>query len=345
MSLGVRICRRELETIRLAGLQRRVLQGRERFRIVRTSSQVPVRLFSATAFSNYPRQTKTTRTLPQEEEVEQDKPIEEEPKETPQELVQATLERAGQAIMLDDGRLLNTIDPEKSTYQENLRICLSRIHPILLYQYFHEKPEEFVIGYAHRKTPQGRARDACLYLFISAVGWFEKALRAARRDGIEFDEELIYVTKEFQKTFNLVEAYINDTLSEGETWTTVASSLVECVTNAPVLWKKDFGDFEPLPIVANDTPNDVDDTDFPNDAAFEAEMERIWNEVESGDGTAQRKSRIPKSSKRKGELGFIFGDKDADMSKEAWDEPKKANAADEFFNNFRSFLQSHMKKK
>lgn len=92
-----------------------------------------------------------------------------EEEDNPQILAQATLEAQAGGVMLDDGRLLHVIDPDRGTFQEYLRISLSRLHPILLYQYFHDDPAQ--------------ARTVILYHVIELVLTLLFSLRWAMHTG------------------------------------------------------------------------------------------------------------------------------------------------------------------
>ncbi|KIJ54079.1 hypothetical protein M422DRAFT_775309 [Sphaerobolus stellatus SS14] len=289
------------------------------------------RVFSSAAPRLYPRYDRSKEGL---QKMKADWEVKsKEPEPTPHELAQGLLERSAQSIMLDDGRLLHAINEEKATYRDYLRICLSRLHPIILYQYFHEDPLQFAIGYRHRKTAEGRAREATLYLFTSANGWFWRAMKAADRDGVQFDEDMINAMSAFEGLAKQIEEFTTDQSPANRDWVHVALPLVECATDAPKLWKEEeWGGFEPLPIIPMEQLGEMDD------ASFETQLNQIYNEVKSGTSKKPRRQKVKKS---KADLGFA-GDDDADLKPDPV--KKKPNAGEQFFNYFRTFLQQNMRR-
>jgi len=150
---------------------------------------------------------------------------------------------------------------------------------------------------------------------------------------MQFSEELLYMMDCFKKTMKNVEAYSNNSLPEGQSWKDVALPMVDVAINAPTLWnEQEFGPFEPLEIVPDDDP------DYMSDEQFEAQMERIWQEVKSSREPPPKKPRKAKSSTKKEDLGFGSGDDGVSTKR------KKVTPGEEFFNAFRNFLRTHMKK-
>jgi hypothetical protein len=77
-----------------------------------------------------------------------------------------------------------------------------------------------------------RARDATLFLFISAHAWFIHAMAARSTRSLDIPPAIVKVAEQFAKSGNAVEAYVENKLPEDMGWADVGGAIVDSSSNA-----------------------------------------------------------------------------------------------------------------
>lgn len=89
----------------------------------------------------------------------------------------------------------------------------------------------------------GRARDATLWLFISAHAWFTRAAAHNAPLLIPLSEDVIHLAELFAKAGTAVETYV-ETKGSDAPWFDVGTLIVECAHQAWKVLPDDIGLFE-----------------------------------------------------------------------------------------------------
>ncbi|KAF8573561.1 hypothetical protein K439DRAFT_1665754 [Ramaria rubella] len=188
-----------------------------------------VRDFSTSSCLYYARQPRRRPRL-----FHYENPVEQSKSEAPMNALtesQLVLERAAAKVSEVDEELSTQLKPD-TKFEEYAAMALERLKPILYY-YAHHDFDQFLKAYAPPKSSIGRARDASLYLFISAYGWLRHALNAAETHSQDLDPNLAKVAEHFNIAAQLVMTYIEDQMLESTGWPEVGSAIVE---TSGLLW-------------------------------------------------------------------------------------------------------------
>lgn len=77
-----------------------------------------------------------------------------------------------------------------------------------------------------------RARIATVYLYISAHAWLFRAIGALSSASQGLPPEIEKIAEQFNKTSNVVEAYVEGKLPEGMTWAEVGGAILDSSSDA-----------------------------------------------------------------------------------------------------------------
>ncbi|KAF8526708.1 hypothetical protein JB92DRAFT_2870706 [Gautieria morchelliformis] len=189
---------------------------------LRSCLQLNSRCFSATEYSPYPRHHRGRRVQNQGDA----------PRRSKDALTNAqeSLENAAVAVTEADERLVKELG-KTASFETYVKLMLSRLRPVLIY-FVHHGPERFLKGYAPPSSSMARARDATLFLFISAHAWFFHAMAARSTRSLDFPPDIVKVAEQFAKSGNAVEAYVEDKLPEDMGWADVGGAIVDSSSNA-----------------------------------------------------------------------------------------------------------------
>jgi len=134
------------------------------------------------------------------------------------------LKNAASAVTEADEHFTKELGSD-AAFESYLKLALSRLRPILIYSRYHSDAQ-FLKGYAPPGSSTNRARDAVVYLFVSAQGWFSRAIAAANSSSQNLDPEVLEAADKFRGAVSTIEAYLEDELPEGADWSKVGAAIL-----------------------------------------------------------------------------------------------------------------------
>lgn len=146
---------------------------------------------------------------------------------------QRFLEESAAPVVVQDMEEFKDILVENGSYDTFMLMVLTRLQPILTYCLHHD-PMEFLEGFAYSKSAVGRARDATVWLFISAHAWFTRAAAFNAPLLIPLSEDVLRLAELFEKTGVITEKFVEKQGPDVPTWFEVGSMIIDCADQA---WK------------------------------------------------------------------------------------------------------------
>ncbi|GJJ13492.1 hypothetical protein Clacol_007746 [Clathrus columnatus] len=146
---------------------------------------------------------------------------------------QRFLEESAAPVVVQDMEHFKEIVDEHGSYETFILLVLTRLQPILVYSAHHD-PMKFLDGFAYSKSAVGRAREATIWLFISAHAWFTRAAAYTAELSIPLPEDVIHVAELFEKAGIAVENYVEKKEPDALPWYDVGTMILNCAEQA---WK------------------------------------------------------------------------------------------------------------
>lgn len=181
----------------------------------------------------------------------EDAPAEEH--EDSQARAQRFLEESAAPVVVQDMEESKDILVENGSYDTFMLMVLTRLQPILVYCLHHDPMEvslcpllyipdiityvlfpKFLEGFAYSKSAVGRAREAAIWLFISAHAWFTRAAAFNAQLLMPLSEDVLRLAELFEKTGIATEKFVEKKGPDVPTWYDVGSMIIDCTDQA---WK------------------------------------------------------------------------------------------------------------
>ncbi|KAF8509991.1 hypothetical protein BU17DRAFT_98489 [Hysterangium stoloniferum] len=183
-------------------------------------SMPAARSFSLTSYQSLPR---IQRSRPGQRPIGSS---EEGSEEDMQIKAQEALEKAARPVHMLDSKAEE--EGVSISYETCIHVILERLQPITQYQACHDSLEVFLTGFAFPKSAKGRAREATVWLFVSAYDWFTRAMSIAAETNRTLSPEMLKAAKLWLESGQIVEAYVQEKTPETPEWPEVGAAILNC---------------------------------------------------------------------------------------------------------------------